>query len=229
MTLLECPPFSALWATSPGYLFPSQEAEIAVPSVRAHILRCQRTWNKARAALLRASTRSQRQANRHRTPAPKYVPGQKVWLSTKDLQLKVTSRKLAPRFVGPFEIEAIINPCAVRLRLPPSLRVHVSLLKPVSSCPLAVATPAPPPPRIIDNHPVWTVRWLLDFRPRGRGFQYLVDWEGYGPEHRQWVSRSMIMDDTLISDFHRAHPTARRPPGGVRRGEGTVTVSPTRS
>ena len=26
------------------------------------------------------------------------------------------------------------------------------------------------------------------------------------------------MDDTLISDFHRAHPTARRPPGGVRRG-----------
>ena len=211
-------------------LFPSQEAEIAVPSVRSHILRCQRTWNKARAALLRASTRSQRQANRHRTPAPHYVPGQKVWLSTKDLHLKVASRKLAPRFIGPFEIEAIINPCAVRLRLPPSLRVHptfhVSLIKPVSSSPLAVATPAPPPPRIIDNHPVWTVRQLLDIRPRGRGFQYLVDWEGYGPEHRQWLSRNMIMDDTLISDFHKAHPTARRPPGGVRRGGGTVTVSP---
>ena len=163
-------------------LFPSQEAEIAVPSVRSHILRCQQTWNKARAALLRASTRSQRQANRHRTPAPHYVPGQKVWLSTKDLHLKVASRKLAPWFIGPFEIEAIINPCAVRLRLPPSLRVHptfhVSLIKPVSSSPLAVATPAPPSPCIIDNHPAWTVRQLLDVRPRGRGFQYLVDWEG---------------------------------------------------
>ena len=116
-------------------LFPSQEAEIAVPSVRAHILRCQRTSNKARAALLRASTRSQRQANRDRTPAPQHVPGQKVWLSMKDLPLKVASRKHAPRFFGPFEIEAIINPCAVRLRLPPSPRVHptfhVSLLKPV--------------------------------------------------------------------------------------------------
>ena len=157
-------------------------------------------------------------------PAPQYVPGQKVWLSTKDLPLKVASQKLAPRFVGPFEIEAIINPCAVRLRLPPSLRVHptfhVSLLKPVSSCPLAVATPAPPPLRVIDNHPAWTVRWLLDVRPRGRGLQYQVDWQGYGPEHRQWVSQSMIMDDTLISDFHRAHPNARRPPGDVRRGGG---------
>ena len=205
-------------------LFPSQEAEIAVPSVRAHILRCQRTSNKARAALLRASTRSQRQANRHQTPVPQYVPGQKVWLSTKDLLLKVASRKLAPRFVGPFEIEAIINPCEVRLRLPLSLWVHptfhVSLLKPVSSCPLAVTTPVPPQPRILDNHPAWTVQRLLDVRPRGRGFQYLVDWEGYGPEHRQWVSRSMIMDDTLISDFHRAHPIARRPPDGVRRGGG---------
>uniref|UniRef100_A0A8C5C1B2 Uncharacterized protein n=1 Tax=Gadus morhua TaxID=8049 RepID=A0A8C5C1B2_GADMO len=137
---------------------------------------------------------------------------------------QVASRKLAPRFIGPFEIEAIINPCAVRLRLPPSLRVHptfhVSLIKPVSSSPLAVATPAPPPPRIIDNHPVWTVRQLLDIRPRGRGFQYLVDWEGYGPEHRQWLSRNMIMDDTLISDFHKAHPTARRPPGGSLRAAG---------
>ena len=135
-------------------LFPLQEAEIAVPSVRAYILRCQRTWNKARAALLRASTRSQRQANLHHTPVPQHAPGQKVWLSTKELPLKVASRKLAPRFVGPFEIEAIINPCVVSLRLPPSHPTfHVSLLKPVS-CPLAVATPAPPPPRIIDNHPV---------------------------------------------------------------------------
>ena len=89
--------------------------------------------------------------------------------------------------------------------------------------------PALPPPEIVDGHTQWKVRRLLDIRRRGRGFQYLVDWEGYSVEDRSWVSRKLIMDPGLISEFHRSHPgKPGRSPGGSRGGGSTVRARPAR-
>lgn len=74
----------------------------------------------------------------------------------------------------------------------------------------------PPPPQMIDGGPVYSVKKLLAVRNRGRARQFLVDWEGYGPEEQSWVPASFIMDPELISDFYASHP--QDPRGRVLSG-----------
>uniref|UniRef100_A0A8C5FL38 Gypsy retrotransposon integrase-like protein 1 n=1 Tax=Gadus morhua TaxID=8049 RepID=A0A8C5FL38_GADMO len=202
-------------------LFPVQETVVAVPSVQEHLRRIRRVWREAREALTRMAARNRQMADRHRTPAPDYQMGQSVWLSSRDLPLQTECKKLTPKYIGPYVISGIINPCAIKLKLPPALNVHpvfhVSLLKPVSASILNPPSEPPPPPWLIDDHPAYSVRELLDVRRRGRGFQFLVDWEGYGPEERSWVSRSFILDPELIREFYERFPDRPGgPPGGVR-------------
>uniref|UniRef100_A0A3P9MMP6 Gypsy retrotransposon integrase-like protein 1 n=1 Tax=Oryzias latipes TaxID=8090 RepID=A0A3P9MMP6_ORYLA len=115
-------PFEISLGYSPP-LFPSQELDLAVPSVQHHLQRIQRIWRQAKAALLRTRESNCRLANLRRRAAPNYQPGQKVWLSSRNIPLQVTSRKLAPRYIGPYIIDEIINPSCVKLRLPAALKI----------------------------------------------------------------------------------------------------------
>ncbi len=158
-------------------------------------------------------------ADRHRSKTPLYVCGQKFWLSTQEIPLKLPARKLGPKFIGPYVVTKVLNPVTVRLKLPPLLKIinpvfHVSRIKPIIRSPLQPQTSAPPPPRLIEGLPAYTVRGLLDVRRMGRGHQYLVDLEGFGPEERCCIPAREILDHALINQFHRCHGESS---GDVRR------------
>lgn len=64
-------------------------------------------------------------------------PGQKVWLSFRDFPHHLDCHNLPPCFVGPIEVDHVVNPSTVRLSLPLSLNVrpafHVSWVKLLSN------------------------------------------------------------------------------------------------
>ena len=55
------------------------------------------------------------QADRHRSQAPDYEIGDKVWLSTENLKLTRTSKKLTERWLGPYDITKRIRDNAIEL------------------------------------------------------------------------------------------------------------------
>lgn len=234
-------PFQCVLGFQPP-LCPWIPSSTEVQAVDDWFRRAERVWEDTHVQIGRAIRRQKSAADRRRRDAPEYQPGDRVWLSTRDLRLRLPCRKLSPRFVGPFRVLRRVNPTAVTLALPAHYRIsptfHVSLLRPVIPGPLAEASPtdAPPPALDVDGTPAYRVHALLNSRRRGGRIQYLVDWEGYGPEERSWVFARDILDPSLVRDFHRAFPDRPaprprgRPParqhhtaGAVPQGGGTVT------
>ena len=64
-----------------------------------------------------------RMANRARRDMSHEV-GDSVWLATKNLPLKLGTRKLASIWAGPFRVLSCVGPVAYRLELPVDWRIH---------------------------------------------------------------------------------------------------------
>uniref|UniRef100_A0A803JVG2 Chromo domain-containing protein n=1 Tax=Xenopus tropicalis TaxID=8364 RepID=A0A803JVG2_XENTR len=183
----------------------------SVPSVNSSISLFAKIWSDVHDSLSKATAIQKKSADRSRREAPHYQVGDSVWLSTKNIKLRIPSLKLGPRFIGPYAITEVINPSSVRLKLPQTFKIsdsfHVSLLKPA---PQVRVLPVPPPV-LVDGQSEFEVQELLDSRVvRGR-LQYLVRWKGYGSEENSWVSVDDIKADRLRRQFHARFPEK---PGG---------------
>jgi hypothetical protein len=109
--------------------------EVVRPASAAFAERLQSSLSFARKCLIAAQQRQKALANKRRVDQD-YKVGDKVLLSTKYLNLKhsESSRKLLPKWIGPFEVVQVVGPVAYKLKMNPGWRVHpvfhVSLLEP---------------------------------------------------------------------------------------------------
>ena len=200
---------------APIRLFPSPnnlaKPNLDVPAVSDYIQRIQDNISLARDRHAEAKTKQTVYANRERRQEPDYKVGDKVYLETKDLRLRIKqkgrSAKFYPRYVGPFELSRVEPETSnYTLILPPEFRIHPK----VHARRLKLAhendpelfpgrIPSKPPPIDFEDNQ-YIVEAILDHRKRGRTRHFLVHWEGYADTDDSWVLERDI-DGELVQAY----------------------------
>ncbi|KAI0992319.1 hypothetical protein K3495_g15867, partial [Podosphaera aphanis] len=153
-------------------------------------------------------------ANERRLPAPRYQPGDFVYLSLKNIALSRPTKKLDHIRAGPWKITAMKTPLVAKLELPPQFKInnnfHVSLLRPASIGYPSQCQTQPPSLEPGSYEPeTYEVEAILDSRLRRNKIQYLVRWTGY--EDTTWEpSDNLEGCKELVSEFHASYPEAPR-------------------
>ena len=120
--------------TLPGEIRPLEEDGAAdFPAVDAHVNKLRAVQTATEANIRRAQNMQKKHADKKRRPA-NIIEGDFVLLEAKNLRLKIdASRKLLPRYVGPYQVISSIGSDAYKLALPASMKIHnvfhASLLK----------------------------------------------------------------------------------------------------
>ena len=115
--------------------------------------------------------------------------GDKVLLSTVNLNKHSQNRKLFPKFIGPFKITERINDVSYRLDLPEMMKIHnafhVSLLRLYKQ---GMKHPPPPIPIEMEGELEYEVQKIVSHREykKTNKLEYYIMWSGYGPEHCTW-------------------------------------------
>jgi hypothetical protein len=118
--------------------------------------------------------------------------------------------KFFPRYDGPYRItDAHVETSNYTLELPNSPNTyptyHTSELKaflPNNSTLFPSRETAQPQPIVtVDGLEEYHVQEIIDSRRRGKGWQYLVRWTGYGPEHDCWIAGSTLEDCTALDTW----------------------------
>lgn len=130
----------------------------------------------AQAELAAAQERQEKYANRHRSAAPNYRIGQKVWLDLHDISTDRPSKKLDARHAK-YTITKCISPHAYQLDTPDGIHnvFHVDKLRPAADDPFPnQCTDDYQPPAVLnEGNEEWHIDKIEEYKEirRGRGVQ----------------------------------------------------------
>ena len=184
------------------------------PAAEELTIQMEETLEQTKDNIAKAKMHMKRQADKHRSKAPDYEIGDKVWLSTENLKLTWASKKLTEQWLGPYDITKCIGDNALELQLPRSMKIHpvvnISLVKPYKEHLEGHPTFKPGPVQVTEDREIeFEVETIIDSWWKKNCLEYLVHWKGYSEEDRTWEPKGNL-SNTLdaIKDFHRSKPNS---------------------
>ena len=162
---------------------------------------------------LRQAYKSQKEYHDRHTSRMLFAPGEKVWLSAKNIRTTRPCKKLDYKRHGPFTVLKAVGRQAYRLDLPKTMKIypvfHVSLLEPYKG---SNDDEEPPPPILQDDMAEYEVEQVLDSRFTRGKLQYRVAWTGYPDAFNEWLDASAVVNaPELVTEFYKAYPTKPGP------------------
>jgi hypothetical protein len=122
-----------------------------------------------------------------------FQAGQKAWLSTQHLPLRLGARKLASKWAGPYPIVKKVAEEAYQLQLPESWRIHdvfhTSQLKEVVGNP-----PIEEPIKLDDGQEEFEVERILGERTIRGKREFLIKWKNYGDFENSWEPEENLVN-----------------------------------
>jgi len=190
------------------------------PASTAYAHWMQAVHEEARKGLEEVQERMRQYTNPERKEPPAYRVGDLVMLNGRNIKRRRPSRKLDHKNHGPFQIEKIVSPLAIRLTLPRKWKIpnvfHVSLLEPYQTSEHQAPTD---PSKVlreadeVEQSEEYDVEEVMSSVKRGRGnnkrILYLVKWLDY-PERKDWTEEPFnnfsVGGLEKLREFHRRNP-----------------------
>ncbi|GBG78703.1 hypothetical protein CBR_g27928 [Chara braunii] len=190
-----------------------QAADIDVPCSPASVPKYWDLLIKARANMQKAQIRMQQQANRRRLPCP-FREGDLVWVLSEEFALEQdVSRKLLPKWFGPWEVTSAVGddptgPSFV-VNLPPHLTVH----RVFHTLKLAIYTPpsadespgrrSQDPPSM-DRHQE-VDRVITHCKYGNKPMQFKVTFKQCAPDDTRWISSADLQTSAplIFADYEK--------------------------
>ena len=172
----------------------------------------QNTLAQTKANLEKAQEQMKVQADKHRSIAPKYQIGNKVWLSTNNLKVTCASKKLTEWWLGPYDVTKLVGDNAIRLHLPKTMHIHpvvnISCVQPYKELLEEQTTIQPGPVKVTEDREIeYEVDHVVDVWKRGQHMEYLIHWRGYTEEDCTWEPKGNLGNAKAALDlFHERNP-----------------------